>query len=263
MLEKILVKEIVAPILIVAIFFAVYSVIVTIIKKVTKLKLSYVDEKRKKTITNLIINIIRCVFIVVAILMILNVYSIDTTALLASLGTVSLVAGLALQDTIKDFLSGITIIFENQYSVGDTITINGFKGEVLTIGLKSTRIRAYTGEVMIIANRNIGEVINHSIEKSLAQVNFQVSYEDDINKAEKVLKKLCERLTEELENIKGEVTLLGITNLDESGINYRITVETIPLKNAEIERKILKEVKLELDKNGITIPYKQVVIRNA
>ena len=175
--------------------------------------------------------------------MILNVYSIDTTALLASLGTVSLVAGLALQDTIKDFLSGITIIFENQYSVGDTITINGFKGDVLTIGLKSTRIRAYTGEVMIIANRNIGEVINHSIEKSLAQVNFQVSYEDDINKAEKVLKKLCERLTEELENIKGEVTLLGITNLDESGINYRITVETIPLKNAEIEKtRIRNEV---------------------
>ena len=70
-------------------------------------------------------------------------------------------------------------------------------------------------------------------------------------------------LNKKLENIKGEVTLLGITNLDESGINYRITVETIPLKNAEIERKILKEVKLELDKNGITIPYKQVVIRNA
>lgn len=78
-----------------------------------------------------------------------------------------------------------------------------------------------------------------------------------------MLKKLCERLTKELKDIKGEVTLLGITSLDESGINYRITVETVPLKHIEIERKMLKEIKLELDKNGITIPYKQVVIRNA
>lgn len=263
MLKKILVKEVVAPILIVAIFFTVYSIIVSIIKKVTNIKLSYADEKRKKTITNLIINIIRVLFTSVAILMILNVYNIDTTALIASFGTIGIVAGLALQDTMKDFLSGLTIIFENQYSVGDTATINGFKGEVTAIGLKSTRLRAYTGEVMIIANRNIGEVINHSVEKSLAQVNFQVSYEDDTEKVEKVLKKLCERLTKELENIRGEVTLLGITNLDESGINYRITVETVPLKNVEIERLILKEVKLELDKHGITIPYKQVVVRNA
>lgn len=164
MLEKILVKEVVAPILIVAIFFIVYSIIVKVIKKVTKIKLSYADEKRKKTITNLIINIIRFLFISIAILMILNVYNIDTTALIASFGTVGIVAGLALQDTMKDFLSGLTIIFENQYSVGDTVTINGFKGEVLSIGLKSTRLKAYTGEVMIIANRNIGEVINHSIE---------------------------------------------------------------------------------------------------
>ena len=78
MLEKILVKEVVAPILIVAIFFIVYSIIVKVIRKVTKIKLSYADEKRKKTITNLIINIIRFLFISIAILMILNVYNIDT-----------------------------------------------------------------------------------------------------------------------------------------------------------------------------------------
>lgn len=263
MLEKILIKEVVVPVIIVITFIIIYSILVRIIKKIANSRLTYADKKRKKTITNLMINIIKYTFIIIAVLMILNVYNIDTTAIIASLGTVSLVAGLALQDTIKDFLSGLAIVFENQYGIGDTITVNGFKGEVINLGLKSTRIRAYTGEIMIIANRNIGEVINHSIDKSLAQVEFQVSYEDDLNKVEKILNQLCKRFNKEIDGLKGEVTLLGVTKLDSSGINYKITVETKPLLNAAIERYMLKEIKLELDKNGITIPYNQVVVRNA
>lgn len=262
-MEKILVKEVIAPIIIILVFILLYMVISKIIKKVAKLKLSRIDKKRKKTLVSLINNIVKYFFTIIAILMILNIYGIDTSAILTSLGVVSIVAGLSCQDTLKDLLAGFFIIFENQYGIGDTITVGDFKGEVISLGLKITKIKAFTGEIKIIPNRNIDSVINHSLSQSLAVVNFSVAYEEDLNKVEKVLTKLCERLTKELNYLKGDVTLIGITDLADSGVKYRITVETEVMKHYEIERAILKEIKLELDKNNIVIPYNQVVIHNA
>ena len=263
MLEKIFIKEVIAPVIIIIIFIVLYLIISRLVKRVTSLKINKTNEKRGKTIASLINNVIKYTFFILAFLMILNVYGIDTSAVLASLGVFSLVIGLALQDMLKDFISGLFIIFENQYGIGDTVSIKDFKGEVLSLGLKTTKIKAYTGEIKIISNRNIEEVINYSQESSLARIDISISYEDDIKKVEKVLTNLCKRLTNELENIIGEVTFLGISSLDESCISYRIEVRTKPLQHYEIQRRLYREVKLELDKNHITIPYKQVVIRNA
>lgn len=263
MLEKILSKEVIAPIVIAVSFFVIYKILSRIVKKIAAIKMGHVNDKRKKTIISLINNIIKYTFLLLAILMILNIYGINTSAIVASFGAVSLVAGLALQDILKDFLSGLSIIFENQYAIGDTVTVGGFKGEVISLGLKSTRIKAYTGEVKIISNRNICEVINHTIAFSLAQVDVQVSYEDDIKKVKKVLDELCIRLNKELPDLKEDIKCLGINSLDESGITFRVEAKTTPLKHYAIERILYKEIKLELDKNEITIPYQQVVIRNA
>lgn len=263
MLKKILIKEIIAPILIILISWIIYIIIKKIIKRMMHFKLSNIDLRRQKTIMSLILNIIKVVLIAVAIITILSIYGINTSAIVTSLGAVSVVIGLAFQDIIKDFLAGIMIIIENQYGIGDTITINSFKGEVISLGLRTTKIRAYTGEVNIINNSSIKEVINHSSSLSLAIANVMISYEEDIEKVEKVLETLCVRLTKELDNIKGEVALLGITNLGDSGIEFRITVDTEPMKQYEVQRKLLREIKLELDNNNIEIPYNQLVIHNA
>lgn len=262
-MEKLLIEKLIFSIIIIIFFILLYIFVHSFIKKMTKLKFSKVDEKRKKTLVNLINNIIKYFLIIIVILMILNIFDIDTTAILASLGAVSVVTGLAFQDTLKDLLAGFFIIFENQYDLGDTITIDDFKGEVISLGLKTTRIKASTGEIKIISNRNINSVINHSLDKSVAIVKFQVAYEEDLIKVEKVLLNLFERLDKEIKDIKGNILLLGIDELSDSGITYKATVDTIPMKNLEVERKLLKEIKMELDRNNITIPYNQVVIRNA
>lgn len=261
--EKILVKEVILPIVIIISFVLLYMLIHSFIKRITKIKFTKTDDKRKKTLVSLINNIVKYFLMIVAILMILNIYNIDTTAILASLGAVSVVAGLAFQDTLKDFLAGFFIIFENQYAIGDTVTIGGFKGEVISLGLKTTRLKAWTGEVKIISNRNIDSVVNHSLDKSVAVIEFQVSYEEDLDHVESVLTNLFERLNKEIKGIKGKISLLGIDELAESGITYKVAVDTIPMKNLEIERKLLKEIKMELDKNHIDIPYNQVVIHRA
>lgn len=116
---------------------------------------------------------------------------------------------------------------------------------------------------MIFANRNITEVINYSMSESLAIVNVPVSYDEDIEKVEKLLNDLCLRLKEKNKKIKDDISCIGITSFDASSINFRITALVEATMNAEVERLILKEVKKLFDKEKIDIPYNQVVVHNA
>ena len=262
MLEKILVKEVVAPIIIILVAFVFYNIIVKVLKKFFSLKTIKIDDKRKTTLYNLARNIIRILIIAIATLFILEVYGIDTTSIITSLSVIGVVVGLAFQDLIKDFIAGISIVIEGQYRVGDTVQINGFKGEVINVGLKSTKLKAYTGEVMILANHLITDVINYNLSDSLALIDIDIAYESDIEKVEKVLTKLCERLSNELPHLKGKVELLGISSLEASSVRFRISVVTESMKQVIVQRLILREVKIELDKNNIEIPYTQMVIHN-
>lgn len=262
MLDKILVKEIVAPIIIILLAILIYNVASDILKKFFYSKANRIDEKRKKTLLQLSRNIVRILIIILASLFILEVYGIDTKTLIASLSVIGVVLGLAFQDLLKDFIAGISIVIEGQYRVGDIVTINGFKGEVIAVGLKSTKLKAYTGEIMILANRLITDVINYNLSNSLAIVDIDVAYESDIEKVESVLKSLSERLSGELPFLKGNVELLGINSLEASSIRFRMTAATESMKHFEVQRKMLKAIKLELDKQKIVIPYNQVVIHN-
>ena len=256
MLEKILVKEVIAPIVIIIVSFVVYKILCAVVSRLFLIKVKKIDAKRKKTVHALVKNVIKYFIIVISFLMILEIYGIDTKSIITSLGVVGVVAGLALQDILKDFISGAAILFENQYSVGDVVTINGFKGEVVFLGIKTTKIKAYTGEINIIANRMITEVINHTIE-------IGVAYNSDLEKVDKIIDQVCEEATNELENLTGKVECVGIQQLAENKIIYRITVTTKPQQNFGIERILRRKLKDALTKNNIEIPVSQVVIPSA
>ena len=263
--EKVMVKEVVGPILVICISILINGVIKNVVHRffhITKKRLTTKEEKRTITVVSLITNIIKYIIILIDVIIILGIYGIPTTSIIASLGAVGVVLGLALQDTLKDFVSGFFMITENQYRMGDWVDIGNFQGEVINIGLKTTQIRAYTGEVKIISNRTITEVINYNLANSLAIVDVPIPYEEDYEKAEDVLKKLCDHLTNTLEKIKGNVTLLGINEYGNQGLIYRITVDTIPTEHYGVQREIRKQVKKVLDENNIKMGYPQVVIHN-
>lgn len=256
-------RKLIITIIILIISILVYLIISKILKKVFKLQLKRKNERKAKTAYSLFNNVIRCLIIIVSIVTILGVYGVSTSGLVASLSVVGVVFGLAFQDILKDLLSGLSIILEDQYAIGDTVTIDEFKGEVISLGLRTTKIKSYTGDLKVISNRNITEVINHSLEPSLAIVTIGVSYEDDLNKVEEVLKKLCSRLNNEIKQLVGKIEVLGIESLSSSSIDYKITAKVKPTTQYEVERILKKEIKLEFDKNNISIPYNQVVIHNA
>ena len=254
-----LLNKIITSLIILVVFILIQIIVEKIIKRIIKKQ----PGKRKKTILSLLNNIIKYVLLVIAILTILNEFGINTTALVTSLGLVGLGVSLALQDTMKDFLSGSFIIFENQYDIGDIIEVNGFKGEVISLGLKTTKIRSLTGEVNIIPNRNIASVINYSAKNSFAVVDIDIAYEEDPEVVEKTLINFCKELEGKIEDIKGSINYLGIISFESSSVKYRITAETIATKNLAVERQIRKFLQIYLRENKIEIPYNKVVVHNA
>ncbi len=259
-MDKILKKEIIAPIVIVFLCVILCIISKKIIKKLFNFKIAHVNDKRKQTIVNLISNIVKFIIISISLLTILEVYGIDTKSFVASFGVVGLVAGLALQDLLKDFIVGVSIIFEGQYSIGDWVSINGFKGEVIPSNLRTTKLKAYTGEIKMISNRNITEIINYSLGNTNLIIDVSVAYESDIEKVKKVLDELCINLKQKYK-LK-EISCLGIQELAESSINFRIVVESNYSEQFNLDRKIKEQIVLEFNKNDITIPYNQVVVHS-
>ena len=259
-MEHILKKELIASFIIVIVCFFICFLSKKIIVKIFSIKSKRINDNKKKTIINLINNIFKFIIMTISILLILEIYGIDTKSLVTSLGVVGLVAGLALQDLLKDFIVGMTIIFEGEYLVGDWVSINGFKGEVLPSNLRTTKIKAYTGEVKIISNRNITEIINYSLENTNLVIDVNVAYESDIKKVKDVLNNLCIGLKERY-SLK-QMNCLGIQELSESSIVFRLVVLSKYPEHFELDRKIKEDIVLIFNKEKITIPYNQVVVRN-
>ena len=261
-LDAVLVKEVIYPLIIIIGGIFLYLLIKSSIKRVFRLRIGKIDERRAKTLCGLVNNIIKYIILVCCALSILEVYNISTKGIITSLGVAGIVIGLAFQDTLKDLLAGFSIIFENAYAVGDTITVGTFKGKVISLGLKTTKIQAVNGDIEVISNSNIASVINHSLDDAYEFIDIPVSYDEDVEKVEKVLNKI---LQDELDNNVEllDAELLGIETLDTSSINFRIKIKTHSMKQYGVRRQILKVVKQEFNKNKITIPYNQVVVHNA
>lgn len=254
-------KNIFVSIIVVLVCVVLYIIAAIIISKIENREKKK-GNKRRTTLLILVRKIIKYIIMIFCIVTILNIFKVNTTAIVTSIGAVSLVVGLAFQDLLKDMLVGMAIIFEEQFNIGDIIKVGDFKGEVVAFSLKSTRIKALTGEVKIIANREINSVINYSSNKNTIITKINVAYEEDNDKVEEILRKVCEVMTKETEG-KLEYSLIdGIEALDDSSVAYSIKV----LANAEdalsIKRNVLKHVKKEFDKQKVKIPYMQIEVHN-
>jgi small conductance mechanosensitive channel len=258
MLEFIKNDKIYLPVIYIAGGIFIYSIIIKMISSISKIdiKKSKGLDKRKNTIIALIKSIIKYLIALIVIIMVLGVYGVNTTSLIASLGIATAIIGLAFQDTIKDFLAGVFLIFDNAYAVGDTVKINGFMGEVIALGLKTTKIRSYTGEVMILSNSSFTEVINYNLNNTKVLIKVPVSYDMNMEKLEKVLNNIKTIIEEEKDVYS--MDLLGIDEFGDSSINYAIMLECVPLTHHAIRRKLLGIIKREFDKNNIVIPYNQI-----
>ena len=205
---------------------------------------------------NLVSSIVKYVIAIIVILLILEVYGVNTSAILASLGVVGLVVGLALQDLIKDFIAGAFIIFDNQYSIGDIVTIENFKGEVISLGLKTTKLKAISGEIFCISNGQIVEVINRTIGYSKFRFTFAVDVDTDVDEIIKIVNETGEQMAKDTEWSK---LIVDAPHYDEfgrigkEGINVTVSGTTMPGQQWKVNAEYRKRLVIELQKSDITI----------
>lgn len=213
------------------------------------------DERQKKrlTILNLCVSIIKYVIFIADIVIILGIFNIKVTAFLAGLGIFGIVIGLALQDLLKDFISGLFIILDTQYSVGDFVCIDDFKGEVIAVGLKTTKVRDYGGDIRMFSNRTITDIINYSQSNSKAVVMFTFSSDENLLNLEATMKELIERLKGKLPDAIGKVQYKGVEEYKDSKLVLKLTCDVKPLKQYKTENIILREAKILFDERNIKI----------
>lgn len=249
-------EKVYLPVIYILIGLVLYMILNKVLSKVTTKKILTGKDKRVDTIISLVKSILRYLVIIFIVLSILNVYGVDTSSIIASLGIFAAVIGLAFQDILKDLLAGITIIFDNKYAVGDIVKINDFTGTVISLGLRTTKIKAFTGEVKSIGNSSFSEVINYSLSNTELFLKLGVAYDTDIDKLEEVLGGIKDDILK-VENVKN-VSFLGVDELADSAIIYMIQISCKSMTALGVKRNVLKLIKQEFDKKGISIPYNTV-----
>ena len=254
MIKVLLSKKIILPIVYIIFGIIIYNVIKVVIKKINK---SRFTDKKKVTIISLIRNVIKYLIMIFVVLAILDVYGVNTSSIIASIGVAGVVIGLAFQDIVADFLAGMFILFDNQFSLGDIVTIDGFKGEVIGFGIMSTKIKAVSGEVKILPNSSFRTVINHSLNDATLWINIDVSYDTDIDKLEKVLREMEEEVLK-INGVKGNYKLLGINEFASSSIKYLVTFNCKYDLQYQVRRDFNMLIKKNFDKSHIEIPYSKV-----
>ncbi|HHV27660.1 mechanosensitive ion channel family protein [Anaerosalibacter bizertensis] len=219
------------------------------------------DDRKANTLAAILKNLGKYVFYFIGLVPALELFGIKTTSILATAGIGGLAIGFGAQSLVKDVITGFFILFEDQFSVGDYVKIDGYEGIVEEMGLRVTKVRGFSGELYIIPNSNIQIVTNSTKGAMRALVEVSISYEEDIDKAIKVLEDISKKLKDREDSIVEGPTVLGISKLGEYEIGLTIVAKTKPMEQWRIERLLRKEIKEAFDNNNIEIPYpKRVVI---
>lgn len=223
-----------------------------------------IEQKSARTLTifRLVNSIFRYFIWFIVFIFILGELNIDVTPFIASAGVIGLAVGFGAQSIVKDFISGFFIIFEGLFDVGHVIEVDGFKGNVTTLGLRTTTITNWKGEIKSINNGDITSLINYSKNDSIAIVEFGVAYDTDLDKLKKLMDEFVKESHSKYEDIIEEPVFKGVNGLGDSSIDMLLIAKTKNNQHHQLQRDLRKDVVQVLEKNDIEIPFPHVVVKN-
>ncbi|MBR3897909.1 MAG: mechanosensitive ion channel family protein [Bacilli bacterium] len=251
-------NKIVSSVVAVIAGFVIYSVINRILNSKKKDSLKFMISNKSETYIKMISNTLRYVFLIITLLIVLQINDVDVSGMLAGIGLVSVVIGLAIQDALKDIIRGFSILSDDYFSVGDVIKYGDIEAKVLVIGLKTTKVRSIINQnVISIANRNIEKV---EVVSTQLDIEVPLSYELSKEKAEEIIRIAIDNIKTNSKVRSCEYR--GINKLDDSSINYLIRIQCEQETKPQTRRDSICKIVEVLEKNGIEIPYKQIDIHN-
>ena len=218
------------------------------------------NSNRGITIVKLCNSFMKYVIIIISIMCILSAWGVDTKTLFASAGILSLIIGLGAQSLISDIIAGVFIVFESEFKVGDIVIIDGWRGTVDEIGIRTTKVIDWQGNIKIINNSNISSIINQSKELSVTTCVIGIDYKESIPKVELLIKNNMDRLRQAIPQIVDGPYYKGVDSLAESSVNLLFIATVKESDYYVVQRALNRELKIIFDENNISIPFPQVTI---
>lgn len=219
------------------------------------------EEKRLQTLAKMFKSIISYVLYFIGIITCLDMVGFSVTTIVAGAGIVSLAVAFGAQTIVQDLMSGIFIVLENQYAVGEVIKIGEVTGTVKEIGMKTTKILTLDGQLIIISNGNVSTVVNYSRAAQRGYVDVGIAYEEDIQQAWAAIEQACTKIAQDErfgEELDEQPNVLGVVDLADSSVVIRSTFTARNWKQFIIERELRKVIKQTLDQAGVEISYPKV-----
>ncbi|MDP9385896.1 MAG: mechanosensitive ion channel family protein [Actinomycetota bacterium] len=211
--------------------------------------------QRIEALATVLRSVVSVIIAGVALLLVLGEIGIDLAPLLAGAGILGVALGFGSQSLVKDFLSGLFILVEDQFGVGDVVNLDQeVSGVVEAVSLRTTRLRAVDGTVWHMPNGEIRRVGNKSQLWSRALLDIDVGYDTDVDHASAVIKAEADAVWKEHDEVIEEPELWGVENLGPSGVRIRLVLKTRPSEQWAISRELRQRIKAAFDREGIEIP---------
>lgn len=247
-------KTVIHCVILIVVVFAVCKLLRLIFKKLMQ------RSNRAKTTITLLDGIIKYGSAIALIFLVLQACGVNTLAIWESVGILTLIVGLGAQSLIADIIAGVFIIFENEYSVGEIVSIDDFRGTVSEIGIRATKVLDMAGNIKIINNSDIKNVVNLSRELSLATVDCEFPYDVPLEFVEKLLKDNLENFKQKIPAIVEGPFYKGVSGYSSSNVAVKLFAQCAEENRYQVQRDLLREYRQLFVANGIDLSYEQVVI---
>lgn len=215
---------------------------------------------RAETTGNLIVSVIKYGGVIGSFFYALYLFGFNTGSLLTSAGILSVVVGLGAQSLIGDIIAGMFIVFEGEFRVGDIVKVEDFRGQVLEIGIRTTKLVDIANNIKIFNNSTISSVINMTKEYSIAMIDVGIEYGEDLNKVEQVLMEGLPNIRANLPSVIEGPDYRGVQELGDSAVVIRITAGCEEKDRIQLERDLNREIFLLFKEHDINIPFNQVTL---
>jgi small-conductance mechanosensitive channel len=218
-------------------------------------------EQRIEALSSVLRSVMSFTIMAVAAVMILGELGVELGPLIAGAGIIGVALGFGSQSLVRDFLSGIFILVEDQFGIGDIVNLDGTtSGVVEAVSLRTTRLRAVDGTVWHVPNGEIRRVGNMSQHWSRALLDIEVAYATDLTRAQEVIRDVAHAVWDEDAHVLEEPEVWGVEELGANGVVIRLVVKTTPSEQYRVSRTLRERIKVAFDAEAIEIPFPQQTI---
>ncbi len=219
------------------------------------------SSSRKATTTgSLIRSLIKYAVVLVGVAAILMVWNVNVVGIIASLGVMTLIIGLGCQSLISDIISGLFIVFDDYFDVGDMVIIDGFRGYVEEIGLRTVKLNDNCGNIKSITNSSINTCVNLSRHPNYISITLEASYFEDVERLEGIFARELPKIKERLPQIIDGPWYKGVDGFTNAGVSYTFACTCLAQYRFQVARDFKREIYQMFVNNDILIPFEQLVI---